>query len=322
MVNECTHVLCGDVAYGILSAQAPEVLAQTVAGLADPGLMTVIKPGAARWNALDDASHPPVDRRSLTGHAYAVHLGVPQSPVGRTGFSGRGSLAWWGPNRRMVGVVTKPGSSGQRLVLVEYVNGEWRFPEHRMAPGEEDDVALATAVAGGVCAHKGGVESSDVPALVEPLTSVLSGTTHTLHKGAHEHSLNTDNAWVESVVVACDVSPPDVDDALSALLEDNGAQLRWTALSEGTLLVADQKALLEPILTALPAYEASAAAREEHRHRLSVKVKTKAHEVFAPSEDNESSDKQEEDVEATVTELLLASAGSGRKSCLAPGNTM
>eukprot|EP00041_Stephanoeca_diplocostata_P034701 m.1196997 g.1196997 ORF g.1196997 m.1196997 type:complete len:1210 (-) comp24565_c0_seq1:1893-5522(-) len=289
---------------------APEVLAQTVAGLADPGLMTVIKPGAVQWNALDDSSQPPVDRRSLTGQAYVVHLGVPQSPLGRTGFSGRGALPWWGPNRRVVGVVTKPGSSGQRLVLVEFVNGEWQFPECKVAPGETEDAALMTAVAGGVCAHRGGVDCDDVPALIEPVTSVLSGTTHTLHKGAHVHSLNTDNAWVESVVVACDVGAPDVDEALATVLEDNAAQLRWTALSEGMAVVADQKALVEPVVAALAAYDANAAEREQQRHRLSVKVKTKTHEVFDPAAASAQDETKDEDVAATVTELLLASAAS------------
>jgi len=57
-----------------------------------------------KFNSLDKDEY--VDRRSCM-KSYNVIDGIPQNPVGRTGITGRGVLARWGPNHACLTVVTR-----------------------------------------------------------------------------------------------------------------------------------------------------------------------------------------------------------------------
>ena len=73
---------------------------------ADPGLVSLMRPGTVLFNQLDRNFNPPVDRRSHLGQ-YQIVGGVPLCPLGRRGVAGRGNLRRWGPNHEAVAVISR-----------------------------------------------------------------------------------------------------------------------------------------------------------------------------------------------------------------------
>eukprot|EP00042_Codosiga_hollandica_P014086 m.32234 g.32234 ORF g.32234 m.32234 type:complete len:1285 (-) comp42262_c0_seq3:186-4040(-) len=58
------------------------------------------------FNEIDLTSNPPINRISYSGR-YEVLDGLPRYPLGRTGYSGRGTLGRWGPNHCVTPIVTR-----------------------------------------------------------------------------------------------------------------------------------------------------------------------------------------------------------------------
>jgi len=138
------------------------------------------------------------DRVSYNGH-YVVKQGVPLNPQGRTGISGKGVLERWGPNYVSVPIITRFLHSTTNTSLeaeLEVVcragpGGDYQLPQ------------LDTTI------------DQPLPKTAKALfdgTSSDAGLQKKLHKiwkrgilikrGLLQCTSNTDNAWVESMIVS------------------------------------------------------------------------------------------------------------------------
>lgn len=182
-----------DPNYRAVGYTAPEVLQDPKA---DPGLISMQRPGTVLFNQVDKTSRPPVDRRSHIGQ-YEVVAGLPICPLGRTGISGRGAFRRWGPNHEVIVAICKKGDKGELLVLAVGTEGMGSYGlPHRPVPdgGESQSTVYLTLMD----IVYGGTANADTNALYDELSAKLSSGEKTVFKGIASDPRNTDNAWVET----------------------------------------------------------------------------------------------------------------------------
>ncbi|XP_048577809.1 transient receptor potential cation channel subfamily M member 7 isoform X2 [Nematostella vectensis] len=164
-----------------------------------------------RFNEIDGF----VDRRSHMG-TYDVINGLPRNPRGRTGFSGRGAFAHWGPNHTATFVITRlklNPSDGhiveendqvvwEFLAVKEADETSWRLPEGEMKVTDyipeqiiEDLLSLAKE---SILELSNG--SLNLHETLQHLCETC-GQRVKLYSGYVDDPRNTDNAWLETNVV-------------------------------------------------------------------------------------------------------------------------
>ncbi|CAI2325444.1 unnamed protein product [Caenorhabditis sp. 36 PRJEB53466] len=142
-----------------------------------------------KWNSIDGN----VNRASFVC-AYSFDSSLrPLNPIGRTGLAGRGVLGRWGPNHAADPIVSRIADDGH----VEFVaiqrrdTGEWAIPGGMVDAGEAVSETLKREFAEE--AMNGVVD----PEGIERLWS----NGKELYRGYVDDPRNTDNAWMETVVV-------------------------------------------------------------------------------------------------------------------------
>ena len=112
--------------------------------------------------------------------------GEPLNPRGRTGVSGRGDLWLWGPNHAADFLLTRFNTDTRQLeaLLILRNNGQWAIPGGMVNPGESPAAAAMRELK----------EETNIP---------YSASTKTweLYRGYVDDYRNTDNAWMETLVL-------------------------------------------------------------------------------------------------------------------------
>lgn len=227
--------------YRAVSYTAPEVLTDVTA---DPGIVSLLRPGTVLFNQLDRNFRPPVDRRSHTGK-YAVPGGLPQNPAGRLGVSGRGQLRRWGPNHEVVVVVSRNQLLPDGNPAV--VHGK-PVTEVLCLTGYDVGLALMRGpVPDGVDFKRAGfrllADSAFGTATANPtqrdrlvdqnLEPLLTPGEKVLFRGLADDSRSTDNAWVEVMAVNYHVPPKNSSNFNEEFfVTSGGAQATWIPMNE------------------------------------------------------------------------------------------
>ena len=112
--------------------------------------------------------------------------GEPLNPRGRTGVSGRGQLWLWGPNHAADFLLTRFNTVTQQLeaLLILRNNGQWAIPGGMVDSGESPAMAAMRELK----------EETSIP-------FSTSSKTWELYRGYVDDPRNTDNAWMETVVL-------------------------------------------------------------------------------------------------------------------------
>lgn len=160
------------------------------------------------WNSIDGQ----VNRQSFVGYVINED-GVPLNPIGRTGIEGRGLLGRWGPNHAADSVVTrwKRNSTGAveidrssekpilQFVAIERLSGDWAIPGGMVDP---DEVVITTLRREFMEEALDSLNLEDAEkAELESAMSTFFEKGDEIYKGYVDDPRNTDNAWIETVVV-------------------------------------------------------------------------------------------------------------------------
>lgn len=140
-------------------------------------------------------SPDPTDIHTLTRtmHTYEPRgiridgaSGEPLNPRGRTGLSGRGQLYLWGPNHAADFLLTRFNTDTNKLeaLLILRKNGQWAIPGGMVDAGESPAAAAMRELK----------EETNIP-------YSTSTKTWELYRGYVDDYRNTDNAWMETVVL-------------------------------------------------------------------------------------------------------------------------
>lgn len=140
-----------------------------------------------KWNQIDGKT----DRRSHTGQYVIDDYGYPLNPMGRTGLRGRGVLGKWGPNHAADPIVTRIHKGQLQFVAIKRRdNGEWAIPGGMIDPGEAVSETLKREFTEEALE---GVTNKDIEEIWKKGSE--------LYRGYVDDPRNTDNAWMETVVV-------------------------------------------------------------------------------------------------------------------------
>ena len=119
----------------------------------------------------------------------------PINPVQRTGITGRGLLGKWGPNHAADPIVLSIGEDGLEIILIKRLdNGKLAIPGGMVDIGESTSVTLT---------REFGEESVSSMKDYE-VKELLNNSEHCeIYRGCNKTDpRNTDNAWIETLVVA------------------------------------------------------------------------------------------------------------------------
>ena len=258
-----------DRTYAPVEYTHKDILSQSNPSLADPDL----KRQAALIVFNDYDPNSGVDRRSYCGY-YKVVDGIPRNPTRRTGITGRGSLVRWGPNHHadpmftrwqrdaQGNVVLKSGSPVLEMLVARPTDGAGKhsLPFGAIAPG----AVLPQAIFPPHLTEQAAVVESGKRRVQSPTSlEELLANGYMIYKGYVEDALNTDNAWIESVVVNFH------DDSGTILTDDvvlakPGYTLAWTALHEELDILRRQSEWVATLAARREAYFADKIPRVLH----------------------------------------------------------
>jgi serine/threonine protein kinase len=270
-----------DPDYRPVTFTAPSVLEDPTA---DPGFISLLRPGTVLFNQLDKTSTPPVDRRSHVGK-YEVEGGAPRFPHGRTGISGRGNLRRWGPNHEVMPIIStwKVSEAGAPipedpvlfiLCLSEDIQGK---PKLMSAP-VTDGADFARAAYGFIadCALGTSLASvKDRDAVIDEQLAPLLGAAvaNELYKGIANDPRVTDNAWVEVVATNFHL-PSDAASRFSAenIVRHTDFPIVWVPATDAVRFSPQDRVLVELLVAEVmassppppPASAASAVGDDEY----------------------------------------------------------
>ncbi|GMT14777.1 hypothetical protein PFISCL1PPCAC_6074 [Pristionchus fissidentatus] len=180
---------------------------------------------AMRFNALDGA----VNRKShQVDYAFDVN-GRPLNPMGRTGLSGRGILGRWGPNHAADPIVSRFKDGRLQFVAIKRKDtGEWAIPGGMVDPGEQVSATLkrefGEEALGGKAAQM----------------EKVWGNGKQIYAGYVDDPRNTDNAWMETVVVNFHDSDGIMND-VKLEAGDDAASVRWVFVDANESLYASHQ---------------------------------------------------------------------------------
>jgi ADP-ribose pyrophosphatase len=136
-------------------------------------------------------------RHSFTGPLQLNSHGRPINPTGRTGYTGRGLLGKWGPNKAADAIVSRRRKDGRlEIVVIERKDTkQWALPGGMVDDGE----AVAIACKREFIEEAGNVPEDKRVALLEQIDELFRAeNAQVVYQGYVEDPRNTDNAWMES----------------------------------------------------------------------------------------------------------------------------
>ncbi|VDN52469.1 unnamed protein product [Dracunculus medinensis] len=153
-----------------------------------------------KWNSLDGS----VDRLSYIQlsmfyfflyFCYFLYLlvfdGRPLNPMGRTGLRGRGVLGRWGPNHAADPIVSRYFKGHLQFIGIQRSDtGEWAIPGGMIDPGEMVSHTLKREFTEEVL---DGIDDKRLNSFWEKGVE--------LYRGYVDDPRNTDNSWMETIVV-------------------------------------------------------------------------------------------------------------------------
>ena len=199
----------------------------------DPNLPPDLKLNDIPWNAVTENN----DRRSYEGR-YMVQYSLPLNPVGRTGLSGRGQLPRWGPNFIAMPIITRFArrSNGEReLVAGKYVfevllqnaeNGVLTLPEVTCNRDEPLPSNIRNIFSSSNIKCGDAVRAK----ILRRIGKVFNGGV-LIYRGYSDSEVNTDNSWVEAIVVNYHDTN---DNAFHAVSFKPGSAFRWSVIRNNT----------------------------------------------------------------------------------------
>ncbi|KAJ8972673.1 hypothetical protein NQ317_001693 [Molorchus minor] len=196
---------------------------------ADPPLEDInFKP---KWNTLDGT----VNRKSHMGRLHRL----PLNPKGRTGIGGRGILGKWGPNHAADPIVTRwkivDGSKqlnpSSNLPIVQFCAiqrkdcGQWALPGGMVDPGEQVNETLQREF---LEEALNSLETSKEQTEKEAnMIKTFFKNGREIYKGYVDDPRNTDNAWMETVVMNFHDDAGTVVGKFNLRAGDDAQNVRW-----------------------------------------------------------------------------------------------
>ncbi|XP_066542040.1 transient receptor potential cation channel subfamily M member 2-like [Hoplias malabaricus] len=185
------------------------------------------------WEVNFPLYNPPVYNQQKMSESESSVLDNYRNPGGRTGIKGRGSLKSLGPNHTLDTVITRfEGHMLKYLTVWEETAQCWTFPGGPAHPGELLPLRLETTL--------GKKLFQKIKAEVESGTGVKE-----VFRGYVDDSRNTDNAWVETIVITVHLD-------WKSLLRGDGCEmsspeLQWQEVSSRTAVYPYQQEALRTI---------------------------------------------------------------------------
>ncbi|CAB3411217.1 unnamed protein product [Caenorhabditis bovis] len=195
---------------------------------ADPDIGTF----SPKWNNIDGK----INRVSFVCDYSFDYKMRPINPMGRTGISGRGILGKWGPNHAADPLVTRYNDHGdlEFVAIQRGDTGEWAIPGGMVDAGEQVSEAIKREFTEE--AMNGVIDSEKIDELWKQGKE--------LYKGYVDDPRNTDNAWMETVVI----NFHDVNDVLKNVelkAGDDAKDLRWIRVDSNEPLYASHSHFIE-----------------------------------------------------------------------------
>ncbi|CAI5440881.1 unnamed protein product [Caenorhabditis angaria] len=188
----------------------------------------------SKWNSIDGK----INRKSYVSlYAFDEHL-RPINPMGRTGICGRGILGRWGPNHAADPIVTRknPETSALEFVAIQRKdNGEWAIPGGMVDAGENVSETLKREFSEEAMSGVN-VDAKDLKKLWE--------NGRELYRGYVDDPRNTDNAWMETVVVNFHDSE-NILKNIKLQAGDDAIALRWIELDSDVPLYASHRHFID-----------------------------------------------------------------------------
>ncbi|KAL5258667.1 hypothetical protein ACHWQZ_G009211 [Mnemiopsis leidyi] len=163
----------------------------------DPSVCGEKKLSEIKWNSNFEG-----DERRSYGEKYKIENELPLNPCGRTGLSGRGLLEKFGPNHVILPIITRTrerGEEGHELeVLLDCrMEESWCLPEFKGAfndslPQKVYELLTSTELL---------LEDISSGKLEKRIRSIVKAGI-LIHKGFLDSEYNTDNSWLEGMVIS------------------------------------------------------------------------------------------------------------------------
>lgn len=208
---------------------------------ADPDIKS--KDFNPKWNNIDG----PLSRKSYVCKYNIVDF-YPLNPIGRTGLQGRGILGRWGPNHAGDPIVTRWKRKNNneivyhrftkkpilQFVAIQKKNGEWGFPGGMVDPGENVTTTIKREFMEEALNDYLMGENNLLP--IQDKIDNFFRKGRLIYKGYVDDPRNTDNAWVESVVVHYHDENGDKIGQLPLSAGDDACNVMWMDLTHNLML--------------------------------------------------------------------------------------
>merc|ERR1712055_20452 len=187
--------------------------------------------------------------------------------MGRTGLAGRGVLGKWGPNHAADPIVTRwKREEGGQVVsdaetgkqVLEFVaiqrkdTGDWAIPGGMVDPGEKVSVTVKREFMEEALDSTGAAKDN-----VEDLTAMVDKFFEggeEVYRGYVDDPRNTDNAWMETVVLHFHDESGDQVGQFPLHAGDDAAAICWMELSAEIQLYASHRSFVETVVQKLGAH--------------------------------------------------------------------
>lgn len=216
-----------------------------------------------KWNTLDGN----VNRASHEGEYQVDATNRPLNIRGRTGVSGRGVLGKWGPNHAADPIVTrwKHGEHGEPLksertgkYILEFVciqrtdTGIWAIPGGMVDPGEKVSTTVKREFMEEAL-DSTGTAKENIGQLKEMVEKFFDNGEE-IYRGYVDDPRNTDNAWMETVVLHFHDESGDQVGQFPLHAGDDAAAICWMELSAEIQLYASHRSFVETVVQKLGAH--------------------------------------------------------------------
>ncbi|XP_076236007.1 ADP-ribose pyrophosphatase, mitochondrial [Calliopsis andreniformis] len=206
------------------------------------------------WNSIDEN----VNRKSFMGNYIINEDGYPLNPVGRTGIVGRGLLGRWGPNHAADPIVTrwKRDATGELEIdkntnkpVLEFVaierrdSGEWAIPGGMVDPGETVSATLKREFMEEAM-NSLGKDKGEREELERSIRGFFENGEE-IYKGYVDDPRNTDNAWMETVVLNFHDENGSIVGRIALTAGDDARNVKWMIVNRKLNLYANHSEFIK-----------------------------------------------------------------------------